>query len=219
MIDPRTKLSLCLIGLGILLLSTELILLLVECGILVLLVLILKEFKTWIRSLRLIFLMVGFVFLVSAISFDVLTSIHLSIRLLSVVTLFFVFFQTTIPEDLGSALRSWGIPYEFVFMLTSGMRYVPHMARKIRDIMDAQRSRGIDLELRIRNVKNFLALLAPLLTQSFVMAEDLAMAMESRGFGCPNRTSIRTYRMSVLDYAIISTSMISFVLFIFYAKL
>ena len=70
------------------------------------------------------------------------------------------------------------------------------MGTRIRRIMDAQRSRGIDLRPRLRNIPNFVALLMPLLVQSFVLAEQLAMAMESRGFSRKGRTLRRNYRIT-----------------------
>ena len=90
-------------------------------------------------------------------------------------------FGATGPGEIGDALRLLGFPYALAFMITSGMRYVPLIGLKVRHITEAQRSRGIDLAFRLRNVKNLIALLMPLLFQSFILADDLAVAMESRG--------------------------------------
>ncbi len=93
-----------------------------------------------------------------------------------------------------------GVPYEFCFILTTSLRYVPFMGTSIRCIVDTQRSRGIDLRPRLRNVPHFVALLMPLLVQSFVLAEQLAMAMESRGFARTERTLRKAYQISLMEY-------------------
>ena len=111
------------------------------------------------------------------------------------------------PEDLGRSLRQMGVPYEFCFILTTSLRYVPFMGIKIRRIVDAQRSRGIDLRPRIRNVPHFVALLMPLLVQSFILADHLAMAMESRGFARGGRTLRRMYRISLGEYGMMGVAL------------
>ena len=73
--------------------------------------------------------------------------------------------------------------------------------------MDAQRSRGIDLRLRLKNVPHFMALFVPLLVQAFVLAEQLGMAMGARGFSAPGRTFRRTYHISMGEYGIMAVSL------------
>jgi len=115
----------------------------------------------------------------------------------------FVLFSSLKPDELGGALRRMGLPYHFSFILVTAMRYVPLMGRRIRSIAEAQRSRGIDLRPRIRNLKNLAALLVPLLIQSFQLAEDLAMAMEARGFSRPERTLRGSWRIPLWQYGIV----------------
>jgi energy-coupling factor transport system permease protein len=144
--------------------------------------------------------LVGLVFVISIISFDADAALMLSLRLLNLLTLSFLFFHGMDPEDLGQSLRQTGVPYEFCFILTTSLRYVPFMGTRIRRIVDAQRSRGIDLRPRLRNAPHFAALFMPLLVQSFVLSEQLAMAMESRGFARKGRTLRRVYRISLREY-------------------
>ncbi len=44
--------------------------------------------------------------------------------------------------------------------------------------------------------------------QSFKLADDLAEAMESRGFGAPGRTFLREYRLRLPDYVAIIVSVL-----------
>lgn len=52
-----------------------------------------------------------------------------------------------------------------------------------------------------------MALLMPLLVQSFLLSDELALAMESRGFGRKDRSSRRQYHLSVKEIAMMIISL------------
>jgi len=212
--DPRTKLALGAMGIAAILTTQKTVPLGVELGLLCGGLLALNMVKPWIRAFKLILPLVVLVFIIAAISFTVDTAFMLSLRLLNLLTLSFVFFQTIGPEELGDSFRKMGLPYEFSFILTTSLRYVPLIGGMIRRIIDAQRSRGIDMRPRLRNVPNFIALLMPLLIQAFVLAEQLAMAMESRGFARTGRTFRKEYNISFGEYLIMSVALGLLVAFI-----
>ncbi len=208
-LDPRTKLILSLAYTFVIAMSKDMPWLLLEFGLLSVCILWLRLGRAWLNSFKLILSMVVIVFAISIISFDLLTALRASLRLLTIVSIFFVFFQTTLPEDLGNALIKVGLPYEFAFILSASLRFVPVISRKIKDIMDAQRARG----LSFHGLKNYSALLAPLLIQSFKISDDLAEAMESRGFGCKGRTFLKEYRLRGLDYLLIFIALLALIAF------
>lgn len=146
-----------------------------------------------VLPVTLLVLVIGLVF------FDPFTAVTLTVRLFNLLAAALLVFQWMQPEELGDALRKLGAPYGFVFILTTAMRYVPLIGRKISNIRDAQRARGIDLRLKLRNLPNLAALFVPLLIQSFVLADDLALAMESRGFSRKGRSMRRKYRLRWVD--------------------
>jgi energy-coupling factor transport system ATP-binding protein len=162
--------------------------------------------RPWGRSLRLMGPMVVLVFAVSLISTDLRTAVFLALRLFNLFTVSLVFFRTMSPEEMGDGMRKLGLPYELSFMLSTSMRYVPLIARRVRLIREAQMSRGIDLRMRLRNLPNFAALLMPLLVQSFLFSEELAMAMEARGFGLKGRSFRRSYRITLREVLLILAS-------------
>ena len=212
--DPRTKLALGAMGIAAILITQKILPLAVELCLLFGGLFALKMVKPWIRALKLILPLIGLVFVIAIISFNVDTALMLSLRLLNLLTLSFVFFQSIGPEELGDSFRKMGVPYEFSFILTTSLRYVPLIGGRIRSIVDAQRSRGIDLRPRLRNVPNFMALLMPLLVQAFILAEQLAMAMESRGFARTGRSFRRDYRISFGEYAVMAIALGLLVVFI-----
>ena len=199
-LDPRTKLALGLAAMLAVLFTRQPLTLGVEALLLLAGVLALNLVGPWCRSLRLTLPMALLVFLIAVLAFDLPTALQLALRLLNLLTASFILFQKLSPEELGDGLRKLGLPYAVCFILTTSMRYVPLLGRKLRNIMDAQRSRGIDLRFRLGNAGNLLALLLPLLIQSFLLSDELAMAMEARGFGSPGRSRRRPLQMRAWEY-------------------
>jgi len=206
-LDPRTKLALGAMAVVAILLSSRPATMVVELFLLLAAVSLLGVGRPWVRSLRLMGPMVALVFAIALLSFDLEVALLLSLRLVNLLTASFVLFHAIQPDELGGALGKMGVPHEFGFILTTAMRYVPLLGLKARSIMDAQRSRGIDLRPRLRNAKNFVALLLPLLAQSFTLAEDLAIAMESRGFGRKGRSSRWEFRVAMWEYLLMMVAL------------
>ena len=67
------------------------------------------------------------------------------------------------------------------------MEFIPVLARRAANIRDAQRSRGIPLGADWRGLRYLPALLGPLLIQAFKLADEMAEALEARGFGSAGR--------------------------------
>ncbi|MCK9910500.1 energy-coupling factor transporter transmembrane protein EcfT, partial [Microbacteriaceae bacterium K1510] len=90
-------------------------------------------------------------------------------------------------------------------MLSIALRFIPTLLEETDKIMKAQMSRGADFESGslIKRAKNLIPVVIPLFISAFRRAEDLALAMESRGYrGGVGRTKLRqlhvTWRDSVL---------------------
>ena len=174
--------------------------------------------KDWAHSFRYFWPMLGLVFVIAFFSFNLQVGLLLVIRLFNLLSVSFVFFRTVSPEEIGATLNKIGVPYAFAFILTTAMRYVPLIRLKIRHIIDAQSSRGIDLRPRLRNVGNFMALLMPLLAQSFLLSDELALAMESRGFGRKGRSTRRQYDLTFWDYFLLVGALLVLILFAFWER-
>jgi energy-coupling factor transport system permease protein len=187
----------------LLLLTQAPLLLAVECAAVVLLVVRLGLVRAWAGMLRALIPMGLFFLIVMVYSFDPAAAIGGVLRLAGMTTAFFVFFRTTAPEDLANALVKACAPYVFAFILTTALQYVPVLARKMQDVMDAQRARGVRLERDWASLGNYPALFAPFLIQSFTLADQLAEAMEARGFGAPRRTFAREFSFTAYDYALV----------------
>jgi len=202
-LDPRTKLALAMAYAVVLMLTSRLELLMMGLISGALAAVALGLLHTWLRALRLTLVMTAVVFVISYLSFGLGTALATCTRLLAIVTGFFVYFQTTAPEDLANGLVKMGVPYAFAFILTAGMQFVPVIQRRLAEVRDAQRARGIRLERDLASLPNYPALLVPLLISSLQLADQLAEAMESRGFGCPHRSFAVAYRLRWQDYGLL----------------
>ena len=167
------------------------------------LVLVLR--RDLMRTLRLMVPMTILVFALGTIFLDARTAGLMSVRLFNILAVSALFFQSISPEEMGDALRQLKVPYPFVFILTTAMRFVPLLRQKIRRITEAQTSRGIDLRPRLKNLPNLTALLIPLVVQAFILSDDLAVAMESRGFGVKDRSMRRRRQLTFRDYGWMTT--------------
>ena len=208
MLDPRTKLFLAFAYMVVLMFTTNIVALTVECALVAGMVFALRLTRAWLATLRVLLPMTAFLVVVMLFSFDVVAALAGALRLVAMTTAFFVFFQTTAPEDLANTLVKSGVPYAFAFILTASMQFIPVLSRKMQEVMEAQRARGIRLERDVASVRNYPALFAPLLIQSFTLADQLAEAMEARGFGAPQRTFARDYALRGGDYVAIALTLI-----------
>lgn len=127
------------------------------------------------------------------------------VRIFAVVGIGLVFAFTTPPNRFAKALEKMGFPKSVVFTLTLTLRFIPVFVKEAKDLMDSLKVRGLGLGLRIilRRPRVFLrALIIPLMIRMMKIADDLASAMEARGFGAPiRRTSLYEYKVSWADAA------------------
>ncbi|MBE1553090.1 energy-coupling factor transporter transmembrane component T family protein [Sporosarcina limicola] len=128
--------------------------------------------------------------------------IFISIRFLVLVLMTSVLTLTTSPisitdgmEDLLGPFKRFKLPvHELALMMSISLRFIPTLMDETDKIVKAQLARGSDISTgsikqRIRAV---IPLLVPLFVSAFKRAEDLAVAMEVRGYrGGEGRTRYR----------------------------
>lgn len=88
-------------------------------------------------------------------------------------------------EDLLAPFKRFKVPaHEIAMMISIALRFIPTLIEEAQRIMKAQASRGVDLnEGKIKEkIIAILSLIVPLFVSSFQRAEELADAMEARGY-------------------------------------
>lgn len=121
---------------------------------------------------------------------------------------------TTTSIDLNNGFESVIRPLKIVrintaviaMMLSLVLRFVPTLLEESGKIMKSQASRGADFrEGKLRDkIRQIISLLVPMFVISFKRAEDLANAMESRGYiiGAP-RTKLDEMKIKYIDIIIV----------------
>ncbi len=210
-LDPRVRLFIGLLAVTAVLITRTRPALMAQSGLLALGLFTLARETLRLSWVHLVWPMVAMVFVISVLAFDLETAADVSLRLINLFAASAVFFQTLKAEELALALRSFKVPATLVFILLTAMRYVPLLGRALHHIHDAQTARGIDVRLRLSNVARLFALVMPLLVQAFVLAENLALAMESRGF---SRQTKAERRLGPLDRRDIFWGVLALVVFL-----
>lgn len=106
-------------------------------------------------------------------------------------------------ENLLDPLKKLKFPvHELALMMSISLRFIPTLMQETDKISKAQASRGVDFRtgpLKER-IKAIIPLLVPLFVSAFKRAEELAMAMEARGYqGGEGRTKLRELKYHPKD--------------------
>lgn len=147
--------------------------------------------------------------------------IFISLRFLVLVLITSILTLTTSPisitdgmEDLLGPFKRLKLPvHELALMMSISLRFIPTLMDETDKILKAQLARGSDissgtLKERVRAV---IPLLVPLFVSAFKRAEDLAVAMEVRGYrGGEGRTRYRQLKWDFRD----TTAMIVLVMLV-----
>jgi energy-coupling factor transport system permease protein len=106
------------------------------------------------------------------------------------------------------------IPYDFCFAFTTAIRFVPVLADEAQNIMDAQRSRGLELDKGsfLGRVRKYIPILIPLIVGAIRRSLEMAEAMESRAFGAKDtRTNLYQLEMRSRDWVILMISLFALI--------
>ena len=215
-LDPRTKLLI-----SVLMFATTLIVRsLFELGVVLAFMIAVAAVATVLRRvLRTMMLTAAFSLFIFAFNFaftrDLATSVLYALRFVAIVVSTSLFFITTSPDELEQVMKTFHLPRDVVFAFVTAVRFIPVMLLDTIQIMDAQKSRGLELEKGnvIRRVRNMIPILIPLVVNSVVRSGELAEAMESRAYGAvPRPTSLVVYRSSLADKAVAVASVVVFAL-------
>jgi len=117
---------------------------------------------------------------------------------------------TTSPVQLSHGLEALLAPLEGLrlpvrelsMVLTIALRFVPVLFGEIEQIAKAQRARGVDFRSGgpLRRARNLVPVFVPIFVSAFRRANDLATAMDARGFRCsPQRTRLRQSHLGLQD--------------------
>ncbi|MBR2991472.1 MAG: energy-coupling factor transporter transmembrane protein EcfT [Solobacterium sp.] len=138
-------------------------------------------------------------------------TLYIVVRLLLMIMITTCLTATTKPldmtlgiEDLLMPASKIGVPaHEIAMLISIALRFIPDLIEETMRIMKAQESRGVDMkEGRFsEKIAAILSLIVPLFVSAFQRADDLANAMEARGYAPgEKRTRYKVLHMRAADW-------------------
>jgi energy-coupling factor transport system permease protein len=112
-------------------------------------------------------------------------------RIVPLIAVLFLAIRTLNMTELGVALNKAGVSYRASFVLTSTFQIIPVLNKEMHQVMNAQKSRGLDTEGNLLNrMKAFVPIMVPLISNSIMKVQNQVVALESKGF---NSNAKKTY--------------------------
>ncbi len=145
-------------------------------------------------------------------------------RILSISLVFIIIPYTMDSRAYGVTFRKLGLPDRLAYTMELSFRFIPTLARNFQVTLDAQRARGFELDSAKGGVFNKIRRIAPLIIpvtmNAIVSSEDIANAMDLRGFGQQKRTWLYELKFHWWDYAVIGFAvvMLGVVLYLAYGQ-
>ena len=137
---------------------------------------------------------------------DITFAIVTALKMVAMTMVFFLLLATTRMQDLSAALVSQcRVPYEYAFMITAALRFIPDFLSESRAIQEAQACRGYSPRGNpLKRLISYAAVLKPLVLKAVSRSETMALSLELRGFA--NRKACRfgsRVSLSTRDYAVL----------------
>lgn len=133
------------------------------------------HWKIWGGADLGVFTLEGLIFGISLVS-----------RILTAVCAIPLVTMTTSSSKLMESLTRMKVPFSISFMFVTAMRFVPTIQEIWRTIIDAQKLRGFNFDkmnIFKKLTRAYIPIITPLILLSLRKANDLEIAIESRGFG------------------------------------
>ena len=221
-LDPRVKLLISALMFVTTLLVRSLYELALVLMFMVCVAAVARVLRRVVRTMTLTALFSTFIFVINfAVTRDLQTSVLYALRFVAIVVSTSLFFISTSPDELEQVMKTFRLPRDVVFAFVTAVRFIPVMLLDTMQIMDAQKSRGLELEKGnvFRRVRNMIPILIPLVVNSVVRSGELAEAMESRAYGAVSKpTSLVEYRSTAVDkvVALAAIALFALVAYSFY---
>jgi energy-coupling factor transport system permease protein len=215
-LDPRVKLLNSLLMFATTLLVRSLYELAAVLAFMIAVAAIATVLRRVARTMAFTALFSAFIFFINfVVTRNLETSLLYATRFIGIVVSTSLFFITTSPDELEQVMKTFRLPRDIIFAFVTAVRFIPVMFLDTIQIMDAQKSRGLELDRGnlLRRVRNMIPILIPLVVNSVVRSGELAEAMESRAYGAvPHPTSLVEYKANATDKVVAVAAVLCFAL-------
>lgn len=140
-----------------------------------------------------------------------ISAVKVLLRVITLISLSALLTLSTKTTDLNSGIEGIFSPFKFMksqisvfaMMISIALRSIPTLINESQRILKAQASRGVDFnEGKLKDkINQIISLLVPMFVISYKKAEDLAFAMEARGYiPGKERTKLEVLKYKVSDF-------------------
>ena len=122
-----------------------------------------------------------------------------------------IFLSTTKIEEIAGGLVKLKLPYRGAFAFSTAIRLVPMIVATSYTIIQAQKSRGLDLDSgsMLQRARKYVPLVIPTLVSVIRGTNVFSMALESKGFGYSDtRTNLLELRMKRNDWLTLGVALL-----------
>lgn len=186
--------------------------------------LILLMARRLFNSLKAIFLLVVFAVMLGLIEYaggGTPVECYVSaLRMLALTIIFIYLLGTVRLQDLTATMvQQLKVPYEYAFMFTAGLRFIPDFLEENRMVTEAQACRGMAVKGSfIKKCKRYMNIVRPLMLRSLERSETMALSLELRGFGGKGRTFVDSVALHGADYLVVILTCVATIM-VFYARM
>jgi energy-coupling factor transport system permease protein len=224
-LDPRTKLIITLFFALFILLADNFISLGIICFVLILMIVLTRIKISYIfLPIRFLSWLLIFTLLIYLATSQFYLGVLFTLKLIILVLFVSILSLTTSPLDLCHGLeyllnpiKKIKIPVqELILIIHLSMRFIPTLFQELDRIIKAHAVRGVDLKsgTYLTRIKRIIPIMVILFKNSFRRADELALALESRGYQMTkNRTKLKKLMMTTKDYSFLILMGIIMVLF------
>jgi len=142
-----------------------------------------------------------------------------ALRILILTSLSIIFILTTEPKKMVQSLMQVAkVPYRIGYTLYAALRFIPSVYEEYKNITNAHLIRGvgfsrIGLYSRLKLLKSSII---PLLISGIRRAQEISIAMDSRGFGAyKERTIVNKIEIKSLDKVFVIITLFFLIFYIF----
>lgn len=137
---------------------------------------------------------------------DMMLAVAGGLRMMAMTVIFVLVLATTRLQDLSAALvGQLHVPYEYAFMFTAALRFIPDFLAESNAVREAQACRGYQNKGNIvKRLISYLAIVEPLVLKAITRSETMAMSLELRGFAAGKRSFMVNVALGGVDYMLLA---------------
>jgi energy-coupling factor transport system permease protein len=131
--------------------------------------------------------------------------VEVALRIYCVVLASLLTFIWMDPTDITLMLLKLRVNYRYAMLVSLSLRTFPLLERELGKIYDSQQARGMELRGTLRKLIRLMPVIMPFVLRALRRANDIAVAMELRGFGYrKERTWQRAIALKQLDIVLLA---------------